>query len=105
MVHHFGHVGVGVAACGIARRCVLLVFVIGTLDECFSSKKIDSHINALSLYFVHYNFARVHKTLRMSPAMAAGISDRLWSMEDILALIDTREKPAKKRGPYKKKAA
>ena len=40
------------------------------------SKKIDSRINALSLYFVHYNFARVHKTLRMSPAMAAGISDR-----------------------------
>lgn len=68
------------------------------------SKKIDSHINALSLYFVFYNFARVHKTLRMSPAMAAGISDRLWSMEDIVALIDAREKPAKKRGAYKKKA-
>ena len=69
------------------------------------SKKIDSHINALSLYFVFYNFARVHKTLRMSPAMAAGISDRLWSMEDIVALIDAREATPKKRGPYKKKAA
>lgn len=69
------------------------------------SKKIDSHIHALSLYFVFYNFARQHKTLRMSPAMAAGISDRLWSMEDIVALIDAREAPAKKRGPYKKKAA
>ena len=69
------------------------------------SKKIDSHINALSLYFVFYNFARVHKTLRMSPAMAAGISDRLWSMEDIVALIDAREEPAKKRGPYKKQSS
>ena len=69
------------------------------------SKKIDSHIHALSLYFVFYNFARQHKTLRMSPAMAAGISDRLWSMEDIVALIDARETPAKKRGPYKKKEA
>ena len=69
------------------------------------SKKIDSHIHALSLYFVFYNFARVHKTLRTSPAMAAGITDRLWSMEDIVALIDAREAPAKKRGPYNKKLA
>lgn len=68
------------------------------------SKKIDPHIHALSLYFVFYNFARVHKTLRMSPAMAAGISDRLWSMEDIVTLIDARESEPKKRGPYKRAA-
>jgi len=66
------------------------------------SKKIDSHIDALSLYFVYYNFARIHKTLKMSPAMAAGISDKLWSMEDIVALVDAREDAPKKRGPYKK---
>lgn len=65
------------------------------------SKKIDSHIHALSLYFVFYNFVRVHKSLRMSPAMAAGIADGLWSMEDIAALIEANEAPAKKRGPYK----
>ena len=47
-----------------------------------------------------YNFVRIHKTLRTSPAMAAGISDRLWSMEDVVALIDARELP-KKRGTYK----
>lgn len=68
------------------------------------SKKLDSHIHALSLYFTFYNFARIHKALRMSPAMAAGISDRLWSMEDIVALIDTQEGEPKKRGPYKKRA-
>ena len=68
------------------------------------SKKIDAHIHALCLYFVFYNFARVHKTLRMSPAMAAGLTDRLWSVEDIVALIDAREAAPKKRGPYKKRA-
>lgn len=41
------------------------------------SKKLDNHIHALALYFVHYNFVRMHKTLRMSPAMAAGVTDRL----------------------------
>lgn len=66
------------------------------------SKKLDSHIHALSLYFTFYNFVRMHKTLRMSPAMAAGVADRLWSMEDIVALIDAREGEPKKRGPYKK---
>jgi IS1 family transposase len=55
------------------------------------SKKVENHCHALALYFVFYNFVRIHKTLRMTPAMAAGISDRLWSMEDIVDLIDRRE--------------
>lgn len=67
------------------------------------SKKFQNHVYALALYFAFYNFVRVHKTLRMSPAMAAGISDRLWSMEDIVARIDANEPPPKKRGPYKKR--
>jgi hypothetical protein len=54
-----------------------------------------------ALYFVFYNFARRHQSLRVSPAMAAGVSDRLWSMEDIVALIDAAEGEPKKRGPYK----
>jgi IS1 family transposase len=45
------------------------------------SKKVDNHCHALALYFVFYNFVRRHQTLRVAPAMAAGISDRLWSME------------------------
>lgn len=66
------------------------------------SKKIDNHIHALSLYFVFYNFCRIHKSLRVSPAMAAGISKTLWSMEDIVTLIDALAKKPK-RGPYKKR--
>jgi len=66
------------------------------------SKKFDNHIHALSLYFVFYNFCRIHKTLRVSPAMAAGVTDRLWSLEDVLAKIDAA-KVAKPRGPYKKR--
>lgn len=68
------------------------------------TKKAENHAHALALYFVFYNFARIHKTLRCSPAMAAGVSDRLWSMEDVVALIDAREAAPKKRGPYKPRA-
>ncbi|MDE8650136.1 IS1 family transposase [Novosphingobium album (ex Liu et al. 2023)] len=67
------------------------------------SKKLDNHIHALALYFAFYNFCRIHKTLRMSPAMAAGITDRLWSLEDIVAKIDEMAPAPAKRGPYKKR--
>ena len=67
------------------------------------SKKLDNHIHALALYFVFYNFTRIHKTLRMSPAMAAGIADTLWTLEDVVAKIDSLAPEAKKRGPYKKR--
>lgn len=69
------------------------------------SKKVENHVHALSLYFVHYNFLRVHKTLRMSPAMAAGISKTLLDMTDIVNMMDAAEGPAKKRGAYKKAGA
>ena len=52
------------------------------------SKKLDNHAHMVALYALWYNFVRIHKTLRMSPAMAAGIETRLWSMEDVVALID-----------------
>ena len=65
------------------------------------SKKAENHAHMIALYAVWYNFVRIHKTLRCSPAMAAGVAARLWSMEDVVALIDAREAPAQKRGPYK----
>lgn len=67
------------------------------------SKKIDNHIHMLSLYFLQYNFCRIHKSLKMSPAMAAGVTDTLRDMEWIVSLIDARAEPPKKRGPYKKR--
>ena len=69
------------------------------------SKKAENHAYAVALHFMHYNFCRTHKTLRMTPAMAAGVSDRLWDVEDIVALVEKVEVEAapKKRGPYKKR--
>jgi hypothetical protein len=55
------------------------------------SKKFDNHCHALSLYFVFYNFVRTHKAHKLSPAMAAGLTDRLWEMIDIVKLIDDLE--------------
>lgn len=69
------------------------------------SKKIDNHLYALALYFAHYNFVRQHKTLRMSPAMAAGLTDHLWSMEEIAERVEANRPKPGKRGPYKKRAA
>src|SRR5436853_5505124 len=68
------------------------------------SKKFDNHCYALALYFFHYNFCRQHKSLRVSPAMQAGIADRLMSMADLCAMMDEAN-PPKKRGPYKKQVA
>ena len=55
------------------------------------SKKIENHAHAVSLHFMHYNFARPHKTLgtKISPAMAAGLSDHLWTVEEICRLLDS----------------
>jgi hypothetical protein len=51
------------------------------------SKKLENHAPTVVLYALWYNFVRVHKSLRMSPAMAAGIETRLWSMEDVVRLV------------------
>jgi hypothetical protein len=52
------------------------------------SKKIENHSAALALHMLHYNFVRIHQTLKMSPAMAAGVSSRLWEISGIVALLD-----------------
>jgi len=69
------------------------------------TKKAENHVHMVALYTVWYNFVKMHKTLKMTPALAAGVTDRLWSVEDIVALIDAREPSPKKRGSYKKRAA
>ena len=50
------------------------------------SKKVENHAAAVALHFIHYNFAQIHKTLRITPAMASGISDHIWSYEEIAGL-------------------
>ncbi|WP_339715975.1 IS1 family transposase, partial [uncultured Sneathiella sp.] len=67
------------------------------------SKKVENHAYAVALHFMYYNYVRVHQTLKVSPAMQAGLTDRLWDIKDIVALIDADEPTPKKRGPYKKK--
>ncbi len=52
------------------------------------SKKIENLEAAISLHFMYYNFVRIHQTLRVTPAMEAGVTDKLWSLEDIAALLD-----------------
>lgn len=52
------------------------------------SKKVENLEHAVSLHFMHYNFARVHKTLRVTPAMEAGITDHVWTLEEIAALAE-----------------
>jgi IS1 family transposase len=52
------------------------------------SKKIDNHFWAIALHYMHYNFCRIHKTLRVTPAMEAGISDHVWTIEEITTLLD-----------------
>jgi IS1 family transposase len=54
------------------------------------SKKIDNHEAAIALHYMHYNFVAIHQTLRVTPAMAAGVTNRLWSVRDIVAMIEER---------------
>jgi hypothetical protein len=51
-------------------------------------EKVANHEAAVALHCMHYSFVRIHQTLRVTPAMAAGVTDRLWSVEDIAALLD-----------------
>ena len=54
------------------------------------SKKAENHAAAVALHFMHYNIARIHKTLRVTPAMAAGIANHVWSIEDIVGLLEAK---------------
>ena len=65
------------------------------------SKKVENLEYMVALHFMHYNFGRIHKSLRVTPAMQAGISDHVWSLEEIAALVP--DAVPTKRGSYKKK--
>jgi IS1 family transposase len=67
------------------------------------SKKVENHAYAVAIHMMYYNFVRIHSTLRVTPAMAARVSSRLWEMSDIVALVEAEEAKAipTKRGPYR----
>lgn len=67
------------------------------------SKKVENHSYAVALHFMYYNYVRVHQTLKVTPAMDAGLTDSLWDIKDLVALIDANEPAPKKRGTYKKR--
>lgn len=67
------------------------------------SKKFENHAHMVALYAVWYNFCRIHKSLRVSPAMAAGVADRLWSLEDVATMVEAAAPLQSKRGPYAKR--
>ena len=68
------------------------------------SKKFENHAHMVALYTVWYNFVKQHKTLKgITPAMAAGVTDKLWDMKDVAALVDAAAPKPGRRGSYKKK--
>lgn len=69
------------------------------------SKKFENHVHMVALYTVWYNFMKMHKTLKMTPALAAGITGKLWSMDDLVAMMDAVAPKPGPRGPYKKAVA
>jgi hypothetical protein len=57
------------------------------------SKKIENHIASIAIHYMHYNFCRIHSSLRITPAMAAGLSDHVWELSDLVALLQGRTAP------------
>jgi hypothetical protein len=55
------------------------------------SKKVENHAHSVAIHFLHYNFVRVHQSLRVTPAMAAGVTQTLWSLMDMVEVIEEWE--------------
>ena len=67
------------------------------------SKKFENHMHMVALYTLWYNFIRIHKTLRVTPAMAAGLSETVWDMDGLVRIMDERAPKPGPRGPYMKR--
>src|SRR5713101_1500030 len=65
-------------------------------------KPPKKHAHSVALFAMYYNFVRIHKTLRMTPAMAAGVTDRLWEIGDVVTLVEAMDTQPGKRGPTKR---
>ena len=80
------HARFGVQLAVLVRQSLLWRFT--RLTNAFS-KKIENLAAAVSLHYMYYNFVRIHQTLRCTPAMEAGVTSRLWSIEDMVGLLDS----------------
>ena len=72
------------------------------------SKKLENHFHAVALHFMHYNFCRKHQTIKTTPAMAAGKADHVWTLDEVVELLEAKERQAVesgslKRGKYRKR--
>ena len=66
------------------------------------SKKVENLAAAVSLHFAHYNLCRVHKSLGTTPAVAAGVTDHVWKLDELIGLLDAAERVPVRRGSYRK---
>ena len=74
------------------------------------SKKVANHRSAVAIHFMHYNWVCIHKALRVTPAMEAGLPNRLWSLEDLVGFMEANERAtigteSNKRGPHRKSSS
>ena len=67
------------------------------------SKKVENHAHAVALHFMHYNFCRIHLSLRVTPAMQAGVTERLWKVDDIVDLVDAAAPKPSRPLTYRKR--
>ncbi len=67
------------------------------------SKKLENHAHAVALHFMYYNFCRIHATLKVTPAMAAGVTEKLWEVCDLIKLVEDAAPKPGPRGPYKRR--
>ena len=71
---------------GISKPTILKLLKATRLTNAHS-KKLANHEAAIALHYMHYNYCRIHSTLRVTPAMEAGISDHVWSVEELVGLL------------------
>jgi hypothetical protein len=87
------------------RRYTRLTNAFSKKVENAFSKKVENLAAAVSLHFMHYNFCRVHKTLGTTPAVAAGLTDHVWTLRELIGLLEEAESVPVKRGRYAKTRA
>ncbi len=86
-------------------RALAALLMAGGVNCNSRQEGVENHAHAVALHMMYYNFVRIHRTLRVTPAMAAGVSDKLWEIADIAKLVEDAEAAPKKRGPYKNREA